>query len=118
MARLSKQQLHNHNDFKFIEEEVDLPEIGGSVLVRTPSVQQRDDLQHKTPDDEADWTLEHTALLFSIVVVDPKVSPEDAAQFLGAWPGTALDKVVSKFAELIGNKEDLRDSVGEFPGKG
>ena len=116
MARLSKTKLANHSDFNFKEEEVDLPEIGGSVLVRSPSVKVREEMAKRAPDDEKDWDLSHTAYLFSVVVVDPDVSQAEAEEFLGDWPGTALDRVLEKFTELIGTKEDKRDAVGEFQG--
>lgn len=117
MARLSKAKLADHSKFHFAEEEVDLPEIGGSVLVRSPSVQQREELAKHAPDSEGDWSISDTARLFSIVVVDPQVTAEEAEAFLGEWPGAALDRVLAKFAELIGGKEDLRDAVGEFQGQ-
>jgi hypothetical protein len=114
MARLSKEQLGDRGRFTFNQEEVEIEELGGSVVVRTPSVGQRDELSKHTPDDEKDWTLEHTATLFSLIVVDPEVTAEEALEFLGDWPGTALDRITKTFARLVGTKEELRDAAGDF----
>lgn len=121
MARLSKENMRARGSFKFTQEEVQLPEIPddkgepGSVLVRAPSVKQRDDIAKNTPDNPEDWTIGHTALIFSTVVVDPQLSKEEAAEFLGDWPGEALDKVIGKFNELIGaTREELKRAAGEF----
>lgn len=116
MARLSKDQVKDHSHFQFKEEEVHLEELGGSVLLRAPSVQKREELAQHAPDDPNDWTLSDTARLFSVIVVDPASTPEEAEEFLRNWPGTALDTVMEKFMELTKGKEaDLRDAVGEFP---
>lgn len=116
MARLSKDQVKDHSNFNFPEEEVELEELGGSILLRAPSVKQRDELAANAPDNPEDWTLVNTAMLFSVIVVDPMFTPAEAEEFLGDWPGTALDKVMEKFMELTKGKEaDLRDAVGEFP---
>lgn len=120
MARLSKADMKAKGRFVFVQEEVELPEIPtddgspGTVLVRTPSVGQRDKISRDTPDEPGDWTIDHTALVFATVVVDPVLTPEEAMEFLGDWPGAALDKVIGKFNELIGSKEELRAAAGEF----
>lgn len=116
MARLSKEQLGDRGRFKFVQEDVELPELGGSVVVRSPSVGQRDALARELPDDEKEWTIEHTAKLFAVIVVDPAVTPEEAQEFLSDWPGTALDKITEKFNELVGTKEEKREAAGDFRG--
>ncbi len=117
MERLSKTKIKARSNFTFKEEEVELPEIGGSVLVRSPSVETRDEMAKHAPDDQKDWDLKNTAYLFSKIVVDPQVTPEEAEEFLGDWPGEALDRVLAKFTELIGTKEETRAAVGQFPSK-
>lgn len=118
MARLSKDDLGAKGKFVFKQEEVELPELnegnGGSVLVRTPSVGQRDELGKHTPSKAEDWTMTDTARLFSLIVVDPEVSQEEAEAFLPAWPGPALDKIIDKFRELTGTKEEIRQAAGDF----
>lgn len=115
MARLSKDQVKDHSNFNFPEEEVELEELGGSILLRAPSVKQREELAKDAPENVEDWNLSNTATLFSVIVVDPMFTPTEAEEFLGDWPGTALDKVLEKFMEMTKGKEaDLRDAVGEF----
>lgn len=114
MARLTKDQLGDRGRFQFKQEEVEVPGLDGSVMVRSPSVGQRDELAKKTPDDNNEWTVEHTALLFSTIVVDPQLTQEEAAAFLNDWPGEALDAIVRKFSELTGTREVLRQAAGEF----
>lgn len=118
MARLSKEDLGARGKFVFKQEEVDLPELndgeGGSILVRTPTVGQRDELGKHTPNKAEDWTLADTARLFSLIVVDPEVSAEEALEFLPEWPGPALDKIIDKFQELTGTKKEIRQAAGDF----
>jgi len=120
MARLSKKQMGDRGRFVFRQEEVELPEIPdddgnpGTVLVRVPSVGQRDALAKQLPDNEADWSLGDVATLFSTVVVDPKLEADEAAEFLADWPGEALDRIVSKWTELQGTQEEMRQSAGDF----
>lgn len=116
MARLSKEQMKDHRSFEFKEEEVEVPGLGGSVLIRNPSVEQREELQKSAPAEDGEWTLANTAKLFSAIVIDPEVTPEEAEGFLGKWPGEALDHIMSKFNELMGpTEEEARDIPGSFP---
>lgn len=114
MARLSKDQLGDRGRFVFKQEEVTLEELDGSIVVRVPSVGQRDDLSKRLPDDEKEWTLDHTAALFATIVVDPDVTEDEAKEFLKDWPGSALDTVLQKWAELSGSEEDMRQAAGDF----
>jgi len=120
MARLSKEDLGARGKFIFKQEDVDLPELNGgegaTVLVRTPTVGQRDELGNQVPAKPEDWTLQDTARLFALIVVDPEVTQQEAAEFLPAWPGPALDKIIAKFAELTGTKEEIRQAAGDFRG--
>lgn len=139
MARLSKEQMGDRGRYRFKQEEVYIQDLATdeefsdweksaekeedrndkllpSVLVRTPSVGQRDALAQRLPDDEKEFTLEHTALLFSTVVVDPDLSEEEAKGFLAEWPGPALDVVIAKWVELQGTAKEMRQQAGDFRG--
>lgn len=122
MARLSKADLGARGRFVFQQQEVEIPEIStednepGSVLVRTPSVGQRDTLTQDLPDELKDWKTVDVATLCSVVVVDPKLSKEEWLEFLGDWPGTALDRIVEAWMALNGTEEELRQSAGDFRG--
>lgn len=127
MARLSKSALKNSQNFTFKEEEVEVPGVPddngepGTVLVRTPDVGTRDRLAKERPEDPKDWELEDTARLFAAIVVDPKVTQEEAVEILRPWPGEALDAILEKFNELTGSdgkeRDGKMDAVGDFPGE-
>lgn len=82
--------------------------------MRTPTVGTRDALAKQLPDEEKDWEIKDVALLFSTVVVDPELTADEANEFIADWPGSALDRIVEKWSAMIGNKEEMRDSAGEF----
>ncbi len=120
MARLSKAQVGDRGRFKFKQVDVPLPELSedpddpDTILVRVPSLKQRDELSDKLPDDPTEWHTEDAAQLASVLVQDPKLSKDEWKEFLGDWPGTAFDRIVQKFAELVGTQEDMRQAAGDF----
>lgn len=109
MARLSKEQLRDKGRYQFRTGEVELPELGGSVEVRTLSVKERDALPDMTDENgKPNASVGDLATVFATVVSDPKLTPDEAKQFLGDLPATALDKVNIRFAELLGTEEDKK----------
>jgi hypothetical protein len=116
MPRLTKDQLADRSRYKFKDEEVDIPELGGSVLVKTLSVAERDALPDLIDaDGKPDSSVSKLAQLFCAVVCDPKLTQDEAEAFLGELPATALDRVVEAFGELVGTKEAADKTVREFP---
>lgn len=122
MARLTKEQMGDRGRYRFKQEEVEIPELQGdddevpTVLVRTPSVGQKDALGKRLPDDEKDWDLGHVSLLFSAIVVEPSLSEAEAKEFLNDWPSDALDRILAKWVELQGTQEEMRQQAGDFRG--
>lgn len=120
MARLSKEDLGARGRYKFKQDEVPLPELSedeedpDTVLVRVPSLKQRDELSSKLPDDESKWGVKDAALLASTMVVEPNLTQAEWAAFIGDWPGTAFDRIIQKFSELVGGEEDMRRAAGDF----
>lgn len=129
MARLSKAQIGDRGRFQFKQEEVPLPELSSgksleelesneedadTVLVRVPSLKQRDEMSRELDDDPTKWNVDDAALLASVMVVDPKLSRTEWAEFIGDWPGPAFDRILDKFTELIGTQEDMRQAAGDF----
>lgn len=115
MARLTKEQLADRSRYKFNSEEVEIPELGGSVEIKTLTVKERDalpELVRVVEDGEgnksivADASLADTAKAFATVVSDPKLTQEEAEAFLGDLPASALDRVIEKFGELLSVKEE------------
>lgn len=116
MPRLTKDQLADRSRYQFRDKEVDIPELGGSVLVKTLSVAERDKLPDLTDENgKSIATVEKLAELFVAVVNDPELTLDEAKAFLGDLPATAFDRVVEAFGELVGTKEDADKTVREFP---
>jgi hypothetical protein len=113
LKRLTKEQLADTSRYKLREEELELPEIGGSVLVKSLSVGARRALP-PLRDEDGNPTKEGQAASFATLVVDPEFTPEEAAEFIDALPASAYDKVQIKLAELLGTEEERRDTVQEF----
>jgi hypothetical protein len=107
MARLNKEQLADRSRYQFKTEEVEIPELGGSVEVKTLSVKERDSLPDLVDEDgKPQASVENLAKVFSAVVSDPEVTEQEAQGFLGDLPATALDRVIEKFGELLGTSEE------------
>lgn len=116
MPRLSKDQLADRSRYQFRDKEVEIPELGGSVLVKTLSVAERDALPDLSDaEGNSIATVEKLAELFVAVVNDPKLALDEAKAFLGDLPATAFDRVVEAFGELVGTKEAADKTVREFP---
>jgi len=121
MARLSKANLADRGKYRFTQEEVTLPNIQGedgkpgSVLVRSPTVGRRDMVNRDTVDDNKDWSIKDTAIVFAAIVVDPELTPEEAQEFLADWPTEDCDLIVQKFNELVGaDTKENKQLAGEF----
>lgn len=116
MARLTLDQLRDKSRYEFKTEDVDLPELGGSVAVKTLSVAERDKLPDMTDENgKPNASVADLAKTFATIVSEPKLTSEEAEAILGDLPATALDKVIEKFSELLGTKEATDQTVREFP---
>lgn len=113
MPRLTKAQIKDRSRYQFKAEEVEIPELDGSVEVKTLSVKERDELPDLIDEDgKASAGLKELAGVFAAVVSDPKVSAKEAEGFLGDLPAPALDRVIEKFGELLSDKDDQGKDVG------
>lgn len=117
---LSKEALADASRFQFVTDKVDLPEIGGFLVLKTLSVKERDGLPDLVDKDgNPDVSIPKLAAIFATAVSDPDVTQEEAEAFLPGWPATALDKVIEKFGELVGVGEDeAAKAAGAFPDRG
>jgi hypothetical protein len=120
--RLTKDQLADRTRFKFREQELEIPEIGGSLVLKSLSVRERELLPDPEAlgkiDDEGKRTeqaLRDAGLVFSCIVSEPEVTPEEASEFLADWPAEAFDRVTKAYGELIGTEEEARTAREEFP---
>lgn len=115
MARLTKEELGDRSRYEFVREELEIPELGGSVEVKTLSVKERNEL----PDIAGMKRRERIkgfSKIFSFAVSDPKLTPEEAEEFLGDLPIQALDAVMEKFGEMLGiaDEEDAAETRRDF----
>lgn len=113
LKRLTKEQLADTSRFKLYEEELELPELDGTVLVRTLSIGKRRALR-PVRDEDGQLTKEGMAAQLVALVVDPVLTQEEAEAIIDKFPATAYDKVQFKLAELLGTEEERRDTVQEF----
>jgi hypothetical protein len=112
LKRLTKEELADTSRYRLYEEELELPELDGTVLVRTLSVGKRRELKPIFVDGKP--TKEGMAAQLAALVVDPVLTQEEAEAIIDRFPTTAYDKVQNKFAELLGTEEERRDTVQEF----
>jgi hypothetical protein len=116
MAVLTKEQLADPTRYSFAEAEVELHEIGGSIMLQALSLEDRLALPSMLNDDgEYKPTLEKLAASFAAMVAQPKLTAVEAQKFLGKLPTTAYDRIQAKFAEMLGTEEERRATVKEFP---
>jgi hypothetical protein len=119
-APLTAEALADRSRFQFRHEDLDLSEyISGIVLkLKSLSVAERDALPDLIDKDgNPDVSVPKLAAVFAAVVEVPKVTPEQAESFLKDWPAAALDKVIEKFGEMTGTREESKAAAGTFPDK-
>lgn len=119
---LSAADLADKTRFKFREHEIEVPELDGNLVLRSLTVAERESLPDPAEleelDDEGERTekaMEATAKVFSIIVAEPKVSFEQARDFIPTWPAEALDRVTAAYRLFVGNKEEVTAAGAEFP---
>lgn len=117
-APLTKEALADRSRFQFRSEELELPELDGYVVLKSLSVEERDNLPELTDKDgNPDVSIGKLAAIFAAAVDQPKLTPAEAEEFLGSWPATALDRVIEKFGEIAGNETERSAAAREFPGE-
>lgn len=119
---LSAEQLADRSRFKFRDTTLEIPEIGGSIVIKSLTVRERESLPDISDvmdtDDRGKRTrkaIKNSAIAFSIIVKEPDVTAEQAEEFLGDWPAEALDRLTVAYRDLVGNKEEAAAASGEFP---
>jgi hypothetical protein len=117
-APLTKEALADRSRFQFRSEELELPELDGFVVLKALSVEERDNLPDLTDDaGNPDVSIGKLAAIFAAAVDQPKLTAEEAEEFLGSWPASALDRVIEKFGEIAGNETERSAAAREFPGE-
>lgn len=120
MALLSREQILNADDRKTVE--VEVPEWGGSVLVRSLSGAERDDFEASTVKMKGGKQQQNIAnfraRLVSLCIVNEAgermFAPVDV-KALGNKSVAALQRVFNKCNELNGlSEEDIEDLTQDF----
>jgi len=121
---LSADDLADRTRFRFREEAVEIPEIGGKVVLKSLSVREREMLPDASELSEVDdlgkrteKALQNAAQTFSVIVVDPKIDPDGWAKFIGDWPAEAFDRITAAYGELVGTEGEVQAAADEFPGR-
>ncbi len=100
MAHLTVEDLGK--EIQFAEEDVDLPELGGTVRVRQLSTGRRARLRKGIVNGAGDITDlgEFEIRMFVAGLCDPKVTKEQALIWKEQWPGSMWDRVILAITKL------------------
>lgn len=120
MARLTVEDLNQQ--IALAEKEVEIPELGGSVLVRALTAGRQAALLNGLLDSEGQVRdlREMNARLFSAAVIEPKVDVKQARLLSDRWPGPVWQRVMDVVNELNPTSKKLSEEVeaaaaAEFP---
>lgn len=117
MSRLSKEDLGDSSRFQFKTHEVELEELGGSVLVRTPTVEQQSKLADLVDGEKFKGDVASArAKALSIAVVEPTITEEEAKRYISEWPASAVEKIESAFQKLMGTEQEESAAADQFRG--
>jgi hypothetical protein len=114
---LTKEQLADKARFKPEEEPVEIPELGGKVLVRGISIGERTHIRKQLPATLDKWGLQHTALMLAGYVAKPELTESEWKEILAPIPATAVDRInrtISKVADITDAEEGA--AAVEFQG--
>lgn len=119
MARLTKEEFLDRERYRFETEEVELPELGGSVEVRALSNQDRNEfvrLANKADRAKGREAMRLASEALAIAISDPPLTAEEIEGVLGAQPATASDRILKEFTALLGpeGEEESADRRREF----
>ncbi len=113
MTRLTADQLGGQ--ITFAEQDVDLPELGGTVRVRALSVGRRARLRKGLIDGAGNITDlgEFEIRMFVAGMCEPKVTREQALIWKEQWPGGMWDRVIRGITEVGGADPDAIEAAAE-----
>lgn len=120
MSRLSAEQLNASadHDFDFLEEEVEVPQLGGSILLRELTVKRRSKLLTGLLDENGNVkdVAEMNVRMFAASCIEPKISEREARKFIPKWPATVYDAAMEPLKRLGGDaSEEVSKAEAEFP---
>lgn len=113
--KLTKEQLADRTRFRFREEDIELPELGGTVTLKSLTVGEREDLPDMVDEEgKPDGSVAKIAQLVAAAVSEPKMTAEEVAAYIPFWPAEALDKLLIAYGKMNGNEEELAAAAKEF----
>jgi hypothetical protein len=124
---LSADDLADRTRYRFREEVLEVPELGGSIVIRSLTVRQREALPSPLElmeiDDEGKRTeaaMDAAGTTFAQIIAEPKLTEEQARSFIGDWPAEAYDRVTEAYRKLVGDDEEevVQAAAAEFPEAG
>jgi hypothetical protein len=113
MTRLTLEEIVSAQDLK--RAEVDMPEWGGTILVRGLGYGEWVDIRDASTVGGGQDERIFARLLISAAVVEPEITPEQA-ELLLAKSSSAVDRLVTEImaASAVG-AEAVRDGEARFP---
>jgi hypothetical protein len=115
MGRLTLEEIKNgKSKFAFREKEVELPDLGGSILLRSLSVAQAGALFEKLVDPATGKPKEDVGLLdlsvslLTATCVDPALSADDAKGLVEAMPVVEWGPILEEMRTLAGMGDDAQ----------
>jgi len=111
VGRLTAEELNAtaEKEFTFKEEEVELPQVGGEILLRELTVGRRAKLLKGITDENGnvDDVLEFQTRMFAAACIDPQLSTKEVRRFLSKWPATECDAVFDAIGRIGGDSKKL-----------
>lgn len=122
MARLSAEQLNAsvEHDFGLDEQEVEVPGLGGTILLRELRLGERTKLERRAQKDGIEPT-QALAMSFAAHCVEPRLKAAEVEKFLVKWPATVADEIFGHINRLGGpeyEREEAEAAEAEFPDAG
>ncbi len=119
MPRLTPEQLAESADRSFTlkEEDVELEQLGGTVLLRELTTGRRAKLLKGITDENGNVSdaMEFQCRLFAAACIEPPIATKEVRRFLPKWPATEADRVLDAIGRLGGDKKkEAADAEAEF----
>ena len=106
---LKLEEIHGAKDFK--ESDVEVPEWGGAVKVRTLSMAARYEISERSLKDGKVDTIKFAAGTLASGIVEPKMTYEDALKVVEGHSPEPIQRLVDEVWKLSGLTEQIAKNV-------
>jgi hypothetical protein len=119
MGRLTAEQLNasKDHDFTFKEEEVEIDQLDGAVLLKELTVSRRSKLLKGITDENGNVSdvQEFQVRMFAASCIDPALKTAEVRKFLPKWPATEADKVFGAIGRVSPDSDkEAANAEAEF----